>query len=210
MKGISRRWFILGILWPFFLGLLLLIASPLWFPRLGYYLVVSDPLAKSEAIVVLGGGDPQRVAVSVNLYRKKWAPLLITTGDVFPDYIEAMGEKLNFAELTARLLVNKGVPTESIAVINKGTSTFEEAHAIKEFAQEKKFKNVIVVTSIFHTRRTKAVYKKVFAGSGINAIIRPAEGGNFTTDRWWTREEDFLFVFEEWLKLVFYILTGKI
>ena len=183
---------------------------PLWFPQLGYYLVVSDPLKKSDAIVVLGGGDMQRIVVAIDLYREKWAPVVITSGNLVPDYIEALGEKLTFAELGARLVIAEGVPHENVIVINEATSTYEEAYAVKKFAQKKNFESIIAVTSIYHTRRSRAVYKKAFNGSGIQVIIRPAEGGHLSTDQWWTREEDLIFVNNEWLKMALYLFQGKI
>jgi uncharacterized SAM-binding protein YcdF (DUF218 family) len=210
MKNGKRRRFFLCLMWPFVVLMGIAAASPLWFPQLGYYLVVSDPLKRSDAIVALGGGDPQRIIVATRLYQEKWAPIIIASGDLTPDYVEALGEKLTYAELGAKLIIGKGVPPENVVIIKRGTSTFEEAIGVKEYAQEKKFRQIIVVTSIYHTRRTRAVYRKIFGGSGIEVIIRPAEGGKFSTDRWWTREDDLVFVNSEWVKLILYKVQGKI
>jgi len=208
---ISRRCrFIICLTWPILILAATVASLPIWFPHLGYFLVVADPLKRSDAIVALGGGDMRRYIVAAKLYQEKWAPVVISTGDLVPDYIEALGEKLTFAELGAKLLIKDGVPLQSVVIINKGTSTFEEAAAVKEYSQRNKFQRIIVVTSIYHTRRARAVYRKMFANSGIEIITRSAEGGQFHAGRWWTREDDLVFVNSEWVKLFLYKFQGKI
>jgi len=210
MKNTGRCRFILCVTWPFLVLAAIVASLPIWFPHLGYFLVVSDPLKRSDAIVALGGGDMQRYVVAAKLYREKWAPTVISTGDLVPDYIEALGEKLTFAELGAKLLIKDGVPLQSVVIINKGTSTFEEAEAVKDYSRQNRFQRIIVVTSIYHTRRARAVYRKMFANSGTEIITRGAEGGQFSADRWWTREDDLVFVNSEWVKLFLYKFRGKI
>jgi len=210
MSQLSRRRLLLYLLWPVFALIVLLASAPLWFPQLGNYLVVSDPLERSDVIVVLGGGDMQRYKVGAQLYKQKWAPHMLTLGNIVPDYIEALGEQLTFAELGTRILIAEGVPADSVTAINESTSTYEEAVVVKEYALKNKFRRVIVVTSIYHTRRARAVYRKVFKNSGIEVIMQPARGGKYRLERWWTREDDLIFVNNEWIKLILYKLQGKI
>lgn len=205
-----RKRFALCLLWPFLALAVIAALSPLWFPQLGYLLVVSDPLKKSDAIVSLGGGDTQRCVISAKLYEQKWAPKVITTGDVTPDYAEAMGRELTFAKLGARLIADNGVPEDDVIVLNAGTSTYEEALALKEYCSSHDFKRLIIVTTIYHTRRARGVFRNVFEDSGVEIIVRPAEGGKFTTEDWWKREDDLIFVNNEWMKLALYFLQGKI
>ena len=199
----------------FVIALLLLtaavaVSSPVWFPRLGSFLVVADPLEKADIIEVLGGGDPQRAIVGAKLFKDGWAPRVVTTGELVPDYIEGLGEKITQAELTGKFLSLNGVPPRHITVLNVATSTFEEAEELRKFMEKNNMKSAIVVTSIFHTRRARMVFRKAFAGSSLKAIVRPAEGGKFTVDHWWTREEDMIFVNNEYVKLVLYLVKGKI
>jgi len=197
------------LLWPLAVIALLALSYGLWLPQTGYMLVVSDPLEKADAIIPLGGGDPRRFIVAARLYDDGWAPLVVTTGELVPDYLFETEEQRTLAELGAELVVAKGVPRDKVHVLNKGTSTYDEAFAVKKLCEEKKFSKIIVVTTIFHTRRTRAVYRKAFEGSGIGTVIRPAEGGMYRTDEWWTREEDLIFVNNEWIKSILYLLQGK-
>jgi len=205
-----RKRFAICLLWPFLALSAVAALSPLWFPRLGYYLVVSDPLKKSDAIVSLGGGDPQRCVVAAGLYKQKWADEIITTGNVQPDYAEVLGRELTFARLAKTLLVKNGVPEDDVIVLNEGTSTYEEAVALKEYCSAHDLKRLIIVTTIYHTRRTRGVFRKVFDDSGVEIIVRPATGGKYAAEGWWTREEDLIFVNNEWVKLGLYFLRGKI
>lgn len=206
----NRKKLIIAALWPFIFLAVMAASIPIWFPLLGTWLVVSEPLEKAGAIVPLGGGDPQRFKVAAQLFKEDWAPRVITTGSLVPDYMEDMPERKTFAQLGAEFVANYGVPPDKIDPINEGTSTFDEAQAVRKFCEENKIKGIIVVTSIFHTRRSRAVYRKVFEGSGIKFIMYAAEGGRFTTDKWWTREDDLVFVNSEWIKFALYLVQGKI
>lgn len=186
------------------------LSSPLWFPKLGSFLVVADPLEKADLIEVLGGGDPQRAIVGAKLFKDGWAPRVVTTGEQIPDYIEGIGEKITEAELTGKFLSINGVPPRFITVLNVATSTFEEAKELRNFMEKNRHKSIIVVTTIYHTRRARMVFRKAFNGSGLSVIVRPAEGGKFSVDRWWTREEDMIFVNNEYIKLIMYLVQRKI
>ncbi len=206
----SRKRFAICLLWPFMVVAVIAALSPLWFPQLGYFLVVSDPLKKSDAIVSLGGGDPQRCEVSAELYKQEWAPRVITTGNLVLDYTKALGREYTFAEIAGKLVASHGVPEGDVIVLNVGASTYEEALALKEYCSDHDYKRMIIVTSIYHTRRARGVFGKVFEDSGVEIIVRPARGGEFTTENWWKREEDLIFVNNEWMKLGLYFLQGKI
>ena len=69
--------------WKFVVAVLVLLSAiylthPLYLKALGNFLVVSDPLVKSDAIVVLDG-DPmgERLLHSVQLWRSGYAPKVI-------------------------------------------------------------------------------------------------------------------------------------
>lgn len=190
--------------------LMVILAIPLWVPGMGSFLVVEDELEKTDVIVILGGGDPQRAKVAAQLFKDGWAKKLITTGELIPDVLEALDKPLTHAEVSARIASREGVPPRHIMVIEKGTSTFEEAEALKKFMKANEFKGMIVVTSIYHTRRSRAVFRKFFKGSGIKVIFRPARGGKFKVEKWWTREDDLIFVNNEYVKLIMYLLQGKL
>lgn len=195
----------------FFLFLLLaLLLSPFWFPHLGTYLIVEDNLEKADIIVVLGGGDPQRAVVGAELFKSGFAERVVTTGAVKPDYADVLCGGATFAELGAKLVSVNGVPPRHIEILAEGESTFDEANSVKNYMIEKGYKKAIVVTSIYHTRRARLVFKKVFEKSDIKIMIKPAFGGKLNPEGWWKREEDLIFVNNEWVKLVMYLFKGWI
>lgn len=184
--------------------LLLLVTLPFWFPSLGTFLIVEDDMEKADVIVVLGGGDPQRAVVGAQLFKDGIAQKVVTTGAVKPDYADALCGGESFAELGAKLVSINGVPPRHIEILTGGESTFEEALYVKNYMNENGYKKAIVVTSIYHTRRTKLVFEKVFEKSDIKIMIKPAFGGKLKPEGWWEREDDIVFVNNEWVKLMIY------
>src|SRR5215208_2355021 len=45
----------------------------------GAQLLRTDPLRKADAIVLLAGGTPEREIAAADLYRERWAPLVVVT-----------------------------------------------------------------------------------------------------------------------------------
>ena len=65
----------------------------------------------------------------------------------------------------------------------------------------------MLVTSNFHTRRTRLVFRRVFKGTGIELMVQAAPPDDwFNPDRWWTRRMDSRNLFLEYQKLLFYSL----
>jgi uncharacterized SAM-binding protein YcdF (DUF218 family) len=62
---------------------------------------------------------------------------------------------------------------------------------------------VILVTSKYHTRRTRLIWQYVTAGRS-QAIVRTASGDPFDPDRWWEQRSFALSVVREYLGLVNY------
>jgi len=206
-SGRLCRWFVIALL---LVSAAVVLSSPVWFPALGYLLVVDDPLEKADLIEVLGDGDPQRGVEGAKLFKEGWAPRMVTTGGLIPACAEGLGDKYTNADLTAKILSIHGVPPRDITVLHVATSTFEEAEALRKFMENSGYKSVIVVTSIYHTRRARMVFRKAFKGTNLKIIMRPAEGGKFRLDHWWTREDDMIFVNNEYVKMILYLVQGKI
>ena len=186
------------------------VSYPIWLQWPGSFLVVADPLEKADLIEVLGGGDPQRGVVAAKLFKDGWAPRLTTTGKDFADYVKDLNKSLTYAEIEAWYLTQNGVPPDKITVLNITTTTYEEAQEMRKFMQKNGYKTIIVVTTIYHTRRAGMVFRNVFKGSDLKVIMQPAEGGGYNADHWWTRKNDLAFVKLEYIKMIIYFWQDKI
>jgi uncharacterized SAM-binding protein YcdF (DUF218 family) len=95
-----------------------------------------------------------------------------------------------------------GVPAARLhPIATTVTSTYEEAMAVRALAEEQDWHSLIVVTSPVHTRRSRAVFRSVFADSGVTVMVQPASAEEHDGEFWWQDEEERELVLNEYLKL---------
>lgn len=186
------------------LVLLWVLLHPWWLPLLPRLLLVDQPPAQADAIMVLGGGSGSREDRAMALYRAGLASELITSGE--PPKLP--GFTTSFAALSAAYLVAQGAPAEVISLLPETTSTRDEALASLDLARQRGYHTLIVVTDHFHSRRAYWTFRKVYRGSGIRLIVVAAHPDWFPMERWWQEERPLLAVAEECEKLVLYLLRG--
>jgi uncharacterized SAM-binding protein YcdF (DUF218 family) len=201
-RGAPRRipWLLIILI---FLALLALL-HPWWLPLVPRLLVVDQPPAQADAIMVLGGGSGSREDRALALYRQGLAPDLITSGE--PPKLP--GFHTPFAELSAEYLAAQGAPAQAIFLLPETTSTRDEALAALDLARQRGYHTLIVVTDHFHSRRAYWTFRKAFRGSGIRLIMVAAYPDWFPMDRWWQEERSLLAVAEECEKLLLYLFRG--
>jgi uncharacterized SAM-binding protein YcdF (DUF218 family) len=192
-------------------GALYLFRRPI-LTRMGTYLVVSDTLHRADAIEILGGGEPGRSRKAAQLYHEGWAPRLIITK---AEHISSVAELRQYGifaaedhEIKCAVLKLLKVPEEAIEVLDGyNRSTMEEARRLRDYARERRLKRLILVTSNFHTRRTRLAFGRAFKGTGIELLVQAAPPDCwFDPDSWWTRRADSRNLFLEYQKLIFYSL----
>jgi uncharacterized SAM-binding protein YcdF (DUF218 family) len=181
--------------------LLLIIFIGLW--GLGGILVIADRLQSSDAIVVLSGGDNERVKYAANLYRNGYGRYLILTetGISYPG---------NPKPATARaidLAIDQGVPEELIltpeAVVN---STADEAQIVKNTAVASDFTSLIVVTDPYHTFRTRLIFQWIFRGSGIKIMVHPTSAHWYDSMNWFLSLNGWRTTLSEYIKTVGFLI----
>jgi len=182
------------------LGFALLAAFCVW--QVGSWLVVQDSLQKAQAIVVLSGRMPVRALGAADLYRGGWAPQVWLTKSAEPGRtlaglnISYEGEEF----YNTQVLVHQGVPADAIHVLaNPIVNTADEIAEIAASLPADKTGLVIIVTSKVHTRRVRALWRRLGRG---RAIVRGADGDPFEPDRWWRTSGDALDVVRECLGLM--------
>ncbi|MCC6343288.1 MAG: YdcF family protein [Bryobacterales bacterium] len=160
---------------------------------LGGFLVDGDMPAKAQAIVVLAGDTSgERIRKGAELMRDGFAPLVIVSG---PDRYYGRSE----AELAIEFAVRAGFSASSFKpLVHRADSTREEARAIWEFLRAEGITRFLVVTSNFHTRRVKRVYRSVAQGAGFRVIAAPV--WNFSPGTWWISRSSRKVFCMEWLK----------
>lgn len=175
-------------------GLLVIAHEPL-LTAAARLLIVADPLDRADVIIVLSGGrGDERVRQAAALYRQRYAPLVLLSGGE-----EMVG--ISIPELQRRQALGRGIPARALLIEPGSTSTREQAELLRPMLERRGARRAIVVTSTFHTRRTRYIFRKVFRGSGIDVRVSPVEGDWFSPEAWWTRDQDTEQVVLEYIKL---------
>ncbi len=172
----------------------------------GWFLVVSDPVKESDAIVLLSGGDHVRLNEALRLYRERKAVYFVLT---------ETGESVSMSDKSAtrfmRLeLIEKGVASDSI-LITRGvsTSTSDEARRVKEIMGIYDLQSCIVVTDPYHTFRTRLIFRNVFRTSGMTIRVHPARGHWYHATTWFFSYQGWRMTVQEYIKLFAYLIGLK-
>ncbi len=146
--------------------------------------IIEDPLAPADAILVLSDDNfyADRATRATELYRQGMAPMVVASGRRLRPYA-------SIAELMYHDLSDRGVPKERIVRFPQDAdSTKQEAEALAHLTAERKWHSVIVVTSNYHTRRTRYIFRRVFP-KGVEVRVASARDGDFDPEHWWEKRK---------------------
>lgn len=189
-------------------GLLLVsLASAPLLRGIADFLIVEDSLEHAAAIVALAGHVPFREIEAAKLYRAGLAPQVVIVRGAPNAEAEALRDlgikKRGAWEVSREVLLQQGVPESAIVILTiKAGGTLEELQAVYS-AMGAKDAPVILVTSMYHTRRTRLTWNYVSAGRS-QPIVRAASGEPFDVNQWWQKRSSVLSVVREYLGLVNY------
>jgi len=171
------------------------------------FLIIEDSLQPAAAIVALGGDPPFREMEAAELYRAGWASRVVIVRAVRREELKAlqnMGIEVGETwELSREVLIRQGVPASAIVVPeDEAVGTLEELRAVDR-ALGSKDAPVILVTSKYHTRRTRLTWDHVTEGR-LRGIVRSSGQDPFDPSRWWRERRFVLSVVREYLGLINY------
>ena len=174
--------------WTKRLGVVLILvalafAVPMGLNALGAALIENDPLHPADAILVLAGDSREgdRVRHAVGLFKRGLAPLLVLSGT-------PMGFRTHEADVMRRHAEFLGVPSSRILTVRHNTdSTKEEAGVVVPTLKRRGLKNVILVTSNYHTARAKRIFERAAGPYGPHFLASPVNDGLFEPEGWWMR-----------------------
>ncbi len=177
------------------------LAAPTVLNGLADHLIVRDPLAKADVILVLSGDDNgERAAAGIELYKQGYAGHLLMSGG-------PLAGRLTAAGWMKKQAVAAGVPAAAVLVQERSRSTLEDAEFSLPLVQANGFRSVVLVTSPYHTRRAAAVFRKLYPPAGIRVIVYPARS-SFEPHGWWQRRADAFEVVREYAARALYLLKG--
>ena len=164
-------------------------------------LVHEDPLVKADAIVVLAGGNGNRIEAAARLYREGFGEKLLFSGfRVYPETYSS--------SLMKKYALKLGVPEVNIITYNPDVevSTRGESLANLELLKMNRMKKFIIVTSTYHTRRTNLIYKRAVSllEYDVEFLVYPAPDPYVPINSWWKIRSGQKGIFLEYTKSIAY------
>jgi uncharacterized SAM-binding protein YcdF (DUF218 family) len=146
--------------------------------------IVEDALDKADALIVLSDDNfyADRAARAAELFRQGKAPLIVASG-------RRLRPNAGIAELMEHDLTERGLPKDRIVrLVHDADSTREEAEALVPLARQRNWHSLIIVTSNYHTRRARYIFRAVFP-EGVDIRVASARDGDFDPDQWWRKRK---------------------
>jgi uncharacterized SAM-binding protein YcdF (DUF218 family) len=175
-----------------------------WLPKLALFLIEDHPPEKAGIIVVLAGdGYGRRILRAAELVEQGYAPSVLVDGAM-----EFYG--LNEARAAIDFAVQRGAPpTVFEAFPIEANSTIEEAGIVDDELVRRGVSKALVVTSDFHTRRSRSLFEA--RGSGkVRYVFVAAAYPEFDPKAWWRSRQgaktlllEYLKTFYTWYELSF-------
>ena len=198
--------------WRRLLGVALLLLTAFTvgaFRSAGRFLAVQHTLTKADAIFVLAGTLVERPLEAAALFRDGYAPAIVltrATGEPGLAAAAALGVRVPTEfDLTRSALLQLGVPAAALITPDRiHDNTGEEADTLRALAISRGWRRVIVVTSVYHLRRTALACRRAMAGTGVEILMRGSRYDRAAPDRWWSRRNDIRWVASELPKLLAY------
>lgn len=154
----------------------------------GALLVAPDPLpAYADVLVVLAGSahsEEARLEEAVRLLREGRADRVVFSarqvsywGEWVPDLMRRHLERLYGTEQARR----------AVLCSHNADSTLQEAQALRTCLEQRGWRTVVVVTSNYHTRRTRHAWREVFseAHPPVQVFVHGVSDGDFEPRGWW-------------------------
>lgn len=181
---------------------LLALTHRFWLTLLAVFLVVADPLREADAIVPLAG-ERARVVEAARLFRDGYARWFVIT-DM---HVEDPNPRITYTDSVIAQAEEEGLPRAAMVVApGTATSTYEEALNLRRLAQARSLRSLIVVTSPYHTRRTRMIMQEVFRDTETEVVVHPVAGHWYRAEDWWTSREGREATVSEYVKMALYVL----
>jgi len=193
----------------------LLLVYPYLLKKLGKFLIYEQSPQKADLIVVLNGRDTERSLATADLYNQGYSNLIVMARLAkqpgSDEFWKRVGVNFDGKIFFQKAIEAMGVPEYAFKFIGNGAaSTFDEALATKEFLRQNGHKSILLVTSRWHSKRAYLTFRSALKNDGTNIVIQPSKYDSFRPDAWWKNGNDAELVFDEYIRLIYYILTLRI
>jgi hypothetical protein len=185
-------------------------SAPVWGPAVVAPLVADDPGGQADVVVVEIGPHPEKALFSraarlqrdgrvsrVAVVRYQRSARLDMAGIEMPD---------RFDEVLRVYWQDAGLQDDIVDLVPVGVTdpvTLNLARQVAAWCETQKIRSVIVVTGLFHSRRSLYAYRKFLQPLSVRVTASPASAG-LDVHNWWRTKDGIQDVFQEWVRLVYY------
>lgn len=179
------------------LGIVLYLAREPLLGALGSYLVQAELPQKADIVLVLAGdGGGNRIRTGADLVRQGYAPKVLVSGP-------RAYYRLYECDLAIPFAVREGYPESYFIHFENGAnSTRDEAQQAAAELRRLGVHRVLLVTSDYHTRRSKKTYEE--EARDFEVIVVAAPDNYFSAHGWWKNRQGRKTALYEWIKTVAY------
>ena len=159
----------------------------------GFWIAGESPKA-SDAIVILSDDNYRgdRAARAAELFHAGWAPRVVASGRFLRPYA-------SIAQLEERDLESRGVPAAAIVRFeHRAENTREEAGAVSQLASARGWNRILVVTSAYHTRRSKYIFERSLPAGTVLCVVA-APDSEYDPNNWWRSRAGMKIFFHEFV-----------
>jgi uncharacterized SAM-binding protein YcdF (DUF218 family) len=156
--------------------------------------------------MVLNGGEETRPFTAAALVKAGFARhVLVTQTALAPHQEDRIVPPCH--EINHQVLLKRGIAEGDITILpGAAATTFDEATALAVFLAERPHARVLLVTSDFHSRRSRWIFGRTLADQAEHVVLISAPTDEFRQDYWWQDDEGFATILSEYLKLAFYVV----
>lgn len=203
-----RRWLWALVLLAVFTGAVYSLRTSI-LSAAGQWLNVTEPLkGPVDYVFILGGDADTRPFAAAALVKGGLArQVLIARAEGEPESDSPGEVSRPHHVLLRQILLQRGVPSASIiALPMKVSSTADEAEALRAFLKQEPQKSVAVITSDYHTRRTRATFRRRLGKEMDRVQVIGAPTERFNGSNWWHYDQGTKLYINEYLKMLYDIL----
>jgi uncharacterized SAM-binding protein YcdF (DUF218 family) len=175
---------------------------------LGDALIVEEKLGSADILFLLNGEESTRSFRAATLYHAGLAQNVVIASEESISR-STFCRKCTTARTSESFLREFGVPASSIVEVRTPggvKSTFDEANVCFAYVRRlPAIRRIIVVTSEFHSRRARWIFRRVFSGSPVQIRVAATPNRRYSERTWWRRRDGQLGVSREYLKFAYYL-----
>src|SRR3954471_12302199 len=152
--------------------------------------IVSDPISRADAIVVLGGGVETRPFIAAQMWRRGLADKILISQSP-EERTVSLGVMPSHTELNRQILLKLDVPADAIETFGTANkNTRDEAVALREWTKRNAASAFIIPSEIFSARRVRGFFCPQFFGTAVSIEVPSIDPPSYTRRDWWKTEQD--------------------